>query len=87
MKHTEDCDFREEVIVAHSTFLERIARLEETDKHLIAVTADLVKELKEIKGMLSKWQGIAGGIILTVTCLWAFVNLFMKTLWNKFFNA
>ena len=30
------------------------------------------KDIHDVKDQLTKWKGIAGGIAITVSCLWAF---------------
>ena len=51
---------------------ERLAKLETQVDKLINMVEENHKDLHEVKDQLTKWKGIAGGIAIAVSCLWAF---------------
>lgn len=53
------------------TDLERLARLEQQQEELMRIVRENHDDLKEVKESLTKWKGIAGGIAIAVSCLWA----------------
>ena len=50
---------------------ERLAKLETQVDKLIEMVEENHKDLHEVKDQLTKWKGIAGGIAIAVSCLWA----------------
>jgi len=50
---------------------ERLAKLEIQVDKLIELVEENHKDLHEVKDQLTKWKGIAGGIAIAVSCLWA----------------
>lgn len=50
---------------------ERLARLETQVDKLIGMVEENHKDLHEVKDQLTKWKGIAGGIAIAVSCMWA----------------
>ena len=50
---------------------ERLAKLETQVDKLIEMVQEKHKDLHEVKDQLTKWKGIAGGIAIAVSCLWA----------------
>lgn len=50
---------------------ERLAKLETQVNRLIEMVEENHKDLHEVKDQLTKWKGIAGGIAIAVSCLWA----------------
>lgn len=52
---------------------ERLAKLETQVEKLIEMVEENHKDLHEVKDQLTKWRGIAGGIAIAVSCLWAVV--------------
>ena len=76
---------------------ERIARLEEAQinmSHTISkfehtqiktneAIEGLVVELKGIRAEMARWKGFAGGVVFIVTALWAFVQIGVRSLWDK----
>ena len=52
---------------------ERLAKLETQVDRLIEMVEENHKDLHEVKDQLTKWRGIAGGIAIAVSCLWAVV--------------
>jgi hypothetical protein len=55
------------------TDLERLAKLEQQQEMLLEMVRENHNDLKELKESLTKWKGIAGGIAITVSCMWAAV--------------
>jgi hypothetical protein len=53
------------------TDLERLARLEQQQEELMRIVRENHDDLKEVKESLTRWKGIAGGIAIAVSCLWA----------------
>ena len=53
------------------TDLERLAKLEQQQEELMRIVRENHEDLKEVKESLTKWKGIAGGIAIAVSCLWA----------------
>jgi hypothetical protein len=53
------------------TDLERLAKLEQQQEELMRIVRENHEDLKEVKESLTKWKGIAGGIAITVSVLWA----------------
>ena len=63
------------------TDLERLARLEQRQEELMRIVRENHEDLKEVKESLTRWKGIAGGIAIAVSCLWAgvlFITELMK---------
>lgn len=50
---------------------ERLAKLETQMDRLIGMVEENHKDLHEVKDQLTKWKGIAGGIAIAVSVLWA----------------
>ena len=50
---------------------ERLAKLETQMDQLIGLVEENHKDLHEVKDQLTKWKGIAGGIAIAVSVLWA----------------
>jgi hypothetical protein len=50
---------------------ERLSRLETQVDKLIELVEENHKDLHEVKDQLTKWKGIAGGIAIAVSCMWA----------------
>jgi len=50
---------------------ERLAKLETQVDRLIEMVEENHKDLHEVKDQLTKWKGIAGGIAIAVSCVWA----------------
>ena len=53
------------------TDLERLAKLEQQQEELMRIVRENHEDLKEVKESLTKWKGIAGGIAIAVSVLWA----------------
>ena len=53
------------------TDLERLARLEQQQEELMRIVRENHEDLKEVKESLTRWKGIAGGIAIAVSYLWA----------------
>ena len=51
--------------------LERLAKLEQQQEELMRIVRENHNDLKEVKESLTKWKGIAGGIAITISCMWA----------------
>jgi len=51
---------------------ERLAKLETQMDQILALVEENHKDIHDVKDQLTKWKGIAGGIAITVSCLWAF---------------
>ena len=51
--------------------LERLAKLEMQQEQLLQMVRENHEDLKEVKESLTKWKGIAGGIAITISCMWA----------------
>jgi len=64
------------------TDLERLARLEQRQEELMRIVRENHEDLKEVKESLTRWKGIAGGIAIAVSCLWAGV-LFIVELMKR----
>jgi len=64
------------------TDLERLARLEQQQEELMRIVRENHEDLKEVKESLTRWKGIAGGIAIAVSCLWAGV-LFIVELMKR----
>jgi hypothetical protein len=64
------------------TDLERLAKLEQQQEELMRIVRENHEDLKEVKESLTKWKGIAGGIAIAVSCLWAGV-LFVVELMKR----
>lgn len=60
---------------------ERVARLEAKVEQILLLVEDNHKDIHEVKDQLTKWKGIAGGIAITISCLWAGGLAFME--WMK----
>ena len=50
---------------------ERLAKLETQIDILIELVEENHKDIHDVKDQLTKWKGIAGGIAITVSCMWA----------------
>jgi len=64
------------------TDLERLAKLEQQQEMLLEMVRENHQDLKEVKESLTRWKGIAGGIAIAVSCLWAGV-LFIVELMKR----
>ena len=62
------------------TDLERLARLEQQQEELMRIVRENHSDLKEVKESLTRWKGIAGGIAIAVSCLWAGVLFIVELL-------
>ena len=51
---------------------ERIAKLETQMDQILLLVEENHKDIHDVKDQLTKWKGIAGGIAISVSCLWAF---------------
>jgi hypothetical protein len=51
---------------------ERLAKLETQMDQILELVEENHKDIHDVKDQLTKWKGIAGGIAITVSCLWAF---------------
>jgi len=51
---------------------ERLAKLETQMDQILLLVEENHKDIHEVKDQLTKWKGIAGGIAISVSCLWAF---------------
>ena len=51
---------------------ERLAKLETQMDQILLLVEENHKDIHDVKNQLTKWKGIAGGIAITVSCLWAF---------------
>jgi hypothetical protein len=51
---------------------ERLAKLETQMDQILLLVEENHKDIHDVKDQLTKWKGIAGGIAITVSCLWAF---------------
>jgi hypothetical protein len=61
---------------------ERLAKLETQMDQLIGMVEENHKDLHEVKDQLTKWKGIAGGIAIAVSVLWAGV-LFIVEMFKR----
>lgn len=61
---------------------ERLAKLETQMDQLIGMVEENHKDLHEVKDQLTKWKGIAGGIAIAVSVLWAGV-LFIVEMFRR----
>jgi len=61
---------------------ERLAKLETQMDQLIGLVEENHKDLHEVKDQLTKWKGIAGGIAIAVSVLWAGV-LFIVEMFKR----
>jgi hypothetical protein len=61
---------------------ERLAKLETQMNQLIGMVEENHKDLHEVKDQLTKWKGIAGGIAIAVSVLWAGV-LFIVEMFKR----
>ena len=59
---------------------ERLAKLETQMDQLIDMIEENHKDLHEVKDQLTKWKGIAGGIAIAVSVLWAGVVFIIEML-------
>ena len=59
---------------------ERLSRLETQVDKLIELVEENHRDLHEVKDQLTKWKGIAGGIAIAVSCMWAAVVGIMEWL-------
>lgn len=57
---------------------QRVARLEAQQEELMRILKETHDDLREVKDSLTKWKGIAGGIAITVSCLWAGIVGFIE---------
>ena len=62
------------------TELERLAKLEQQQEMLLEMVRENHQDLKEVKESLTRWKGIAGGIAIAVSCLWAGVLFIVELL-------
>ena len=62
------------------TDLERLAKLEQQQEMLLEMVRENHQDLKEVKESLTRWKGIAGGIAIAVSCLWAGVLFVVELL-------
>jgi hypothetical protein len=62
------------------TDIERLAKLEQQQEELMRIVRENHEDLKEVKESLTKWKGIAGGIAIAVSCMWAAVIGLMEFL-------
>lgn len=62
------------------TDIERLAKLEQQQEELMRMVRENHEDLKEVKESLTKWKGIAGGIAIAVSCMWAAVIGIMEFL-------
>ena len=62
------------------TDLERLAKLEQQQEELMRIVRENHEDLKEVKESLTRWKGIAGGIAIAVSCLWAGVLFVVELL-------
>ena len=60
--------------------VERIARLEAQHQEVMRVLQETREDMKclrddmhEVRNALTRWKGIAAGVALSVTCVWAIV--------------
>jgi hypothetical protein len=60
---------------------ERLAKLETQMDQMLALVEENHKDLHEVKDQLMKWKGIAGGIAIAVSCLWAAIVFIIE--WMK----
>ena len=60
---------------------ERLAKLETQVDKLIELVEENHEDLHEVKDQLTKWKGIAGGIAIAVSCLWAVIIAIVE--WMK----
>ena len=51
---------------------QRLAKLETQMDQILALVEENHKDIHDVKDQLTKWKGIAGGIAISVSCLWAF---------------
>jgi hypothetical protein len=51
---------------------ERLSKLETQMDQILLLVEENHKDIHDVKDQLTKWKGIAGGIAITVSCLWAF---------------
>ena len=51
---------------------ERLAKLETQMDQILHLVEENHKDIHDVKDQLTKWKGIAGGIAISVSCLWAF---------------
>jgi len=51
---------------------ERLSKLETQMDQILHLVEENHKDIHEVKDQLTKWKGIAGGIAISVSCLWAF---------------
>jgi len=57
---------------------ERLSKLETQMDQLISMIEENHKDLHEVKDQLTKWKGIAGGIAIAVSVLWAGVVFILE---------
>jgi len=62
------------------TDLERLAKLEQQQEMLLEMVRENHQDLKEVKESLTRWKGIAGGIAIAISCLWAGVLFIVELL-------
>jgi len=51
---------------------ERLSKLETQMDQILHLVEENHKDIHDVKDQLTKWKGIAGGIAISVSCLWAF---------------
>jgi hypothetical protein len=50
---------------------ERLAKLETQMDQILSLVEENHKDIHDVKDQLTKWKGIAGGIAIAVSCMWA----------------
>jgi hypothetical protein len=66
-----------------SELAERVAKLEVTSEQNTAILGDIDKKVTELSNQFLRHKGFIGGVIFTVTALWAVVLLALDMLWKK----
>jgi hypothetical protein len=66
-----------------SELAERVAKLEVTSEQNTAILGDIDKKVTELSNQFLKHKGFIGGVIFTVSALWAVVLLALDVLWKK----
>lgn len=69
--------------MARNSIGERIARLEEAQINTMKSVERLIGELEEIRKDFQRWKGFAGGVIFIVTALWAFVQIGIRSIFDR----
>ena len=63
---------------------ERLARLEEREKHVQETLDEVRIDVKDIKAGLNKQRGFIAGIMFIVTPIWGGLLLFAKSIYENF---